>query len=92
MTYNFAIPYGLSDDLRAAGLTQYGTRDSIRAGRIADVALPTGSVQLDRISDGVEGGAYSIRPVYRYRLPDGTIIRAGGGGPSDADSITVVVQ
>lgn len=87
--FRFSISGGLSAAERALDLREVAHYDTIRIGRIATVELPAGTVQLDQVSPAGGYGQYTYAAVYRYRLPDGTVLRAGGGGPSDADLLVI---
>lgn len=88
----FAVSHISNDLLDDGGVAIVAERDSVRAGRIIEVRLPEGTVDLGRTSGPGGYGQYTYSQVRRYRLPDGRIIRAGGGGPSDADTIEIEMQ
>jgi hypothetical protein len=88
MEYQFSISmYDPSAELDEHGFETIRTYDTIRAGAIKVVEAPEGTRRLHDTSSTVEGGPYSRSSVAVYECPDGARFRAGGGGPSDADTI-----
>lgn len=84
----FSVSASEAPALIARGFRQVRTYDTVRCGRVTVVETPPGTVQEQEVVPSVRGtGAYSRSARYQYRLASGTGFCAGGGGPSDLDTV-----